>query len=153
MTTKQGHGLTEKQMKAVRKVFGEMQPGNVELRSIDVVYCYQADKFMPRDGCHFCCGLDADYSDSNHVVKCNCTGDGYPAYKGYTLDQMIKMLTKERDRIRKELETHKEDDICNCKDCMKRRHENWMEIQKESEHLSREMSRVSFEDMHRPFTI
>jgi hypothetical protein len=153
MTTKQGHGLTEKQMKAVRKAFGEMQPGNVELKSIDVVYCYQSDKFVPRGECHSCGGLDADYSDSWHVVKCNCTGRGSFVYSGKTLDQMIKMLTNERDRIRKELETHKEDDVCNCKECLKRRHENWMKIRKESEQLSKELSRVSFEDMHRPFTI
>jgi hypothetical protein len=147
--------LTKKQLTAIQKelgkAFSEIGPGSVELTSFDIVYCYPSDKFVSRHDCHFCRGLGRDYSDSQGTINCSCT-EG-EKQDGWTLKQLISHLEKERERIRKDLETHKEDDVCNCKDCLKRRAKNWRKLMRESEQMHREMSRVSFEDMHRPFTI
>jgi hypothetical protein len=148
-----------KDLKKIKKMFSdenfrkrferEMGMGFYELDAIDVVYCHATDKFVSRDGCHFCSGLYRDYSDSNHEVRCNKDNDEAHPYHGeWTLEEMIKRLTDERDHIIKE----KEQEMKDRAKYGRIKHETEDEIE-ERERFARELSRVSVEDMFRPFTI
>jgi len=130
---------------ALHKMHLENFGGSHELVSFDVVYCHVIDKFVSRDGCHFCSGLNGDYSDSNGIVKCDYDAeDGNRTHGAWTLEQMTKRLEKERERVRKEKEKNPPD---------KKRKERIIKERIGREDFARRMSRVSFEDMHRPFTI
>jgi hypothetical protein len=122
-----------------------------ELHVFELVYCHKLDKFVEHEACNGCRANNGNYRSMWGQQMCS-KADHEPPHmltsEGWTLDELVKILEEERARVLK----LKEEEMKDREEFGPIHIETEEEI-REREEIARSLSRVSVEDMFRPFTI
>lgn len=141
----------EKIRRAGKMIERHMGYGRYELNIFELVYCHALDKFVDHSACHSCRGDHGNYADSWHQQMCGKAEHDPPhmlSSRAWTLGELMITLQNERDRVRKQVEQEMKD-----REEFGPIHVETEEEIRERERFARALSHVSFEDMHKPFTI